>query len=210
MTTNARAGLAIIIGSVAGLATMAMHPTGHDVIASAAAGDGNLLNVGAHSLAIAGEALLLAAMLAVTARLSSARDLAVTAYVTWALATFCIIVAAVASGFIASAVAADAAELEGAARDLLMNSYHYTGEVNQAFAKVGVSLSGVAIILWSVAMIRTGFSRALGWYGISFAALVLAGLGTGHLRLDIHGFGAVMIGQSVWMIWTGTLMRQPE
>lgn len=185
-------------------------PTGHEVIASAASGGHNLLNVGAHSLALGGVALLLTGMLAVTARLNAARELAVSAYVACALGAFCIVIAGIASGFLATGVAADAAELEGAARVTMMAMFHYTGRVNQAFAKVSVTFSAAAIIRWSIAMARTGFSRALGIYGMSFTALVPAAMAAGQLTLDIHGDGAVMIGQSVWMIWTGVLMRRLE
>jgi hypothetical protein len=29
---------------------------------------------------------------------------------------------------------------------------------------------------------------------------------SGHLRLDVHGFGLVVLGQAVWFITVGTLL----
>ena len=73
-------------------------------------------------------------------------------------------------------------------------------------------LGSAAILLWSIAMRRTTeFTRALAWFGILAAVALMLGVASGHLQLDIHGFGAVMLSQAIWLCWTGVmLMRQPD
>jgi hypothetical protein len=39
-------------------------------------------------------------------------------------------------------------------------------------------------------------------------ALVLLAVVIGHLRLDVHGFGAVVIAQGIWMITVGVLLAR--
>ena len=90
-----------------------------------------------------------------------------------------------------------------------MQLFHYTGTINQAFAKVFVGLSALAIAPWSVAMRgHQAFPRGLSLLGM----LVGGGLGIalvgGQLRLDVHGFGAVMIAQSLWTLWVAACLRR--
>src|SRR5438105_3678827 len=210
LTTDAKSGLALILGSLASLAILGLHPTGHDIVASSMQGESNALNTGVHALAIAAEALLVLGTLGLTLRLAGQRDLAVSAFVVFALAMSAMIIAAVASGLIATSVAAAAARAEGSAREAMLSWFHYTGHVNQAFAKVGFSFASVAIGLWSVAMIRDGFSRGLGVFGVVIAAAMLAGFAFSGGRLVIHGFGGlVMLGQTVWTIAAGWLLLKP-
>lgn len=201
MTTDDKAGLALTLGSIAGVAIMALHPTGRDVVANAAAGGHNALNVAVHAVAIAALPLLVLGTLQLTRRLDGARDLAVSAFVLYALYVVAILVAAGASGFVATGVVAHG----GADVSAML---HYTGLVNRAFATIGVGFASAAIVLWSVAASRTGFSRALGVYGVVSGLLVAGGVAVGHLRLDVHGFGVVMVLQAVWMVWAGLLLRR--
>jgi hypothetical protein len=207
MTTDAKAGLALIVGTIAGPVTMGLHPTGHDALANAARGGHNTLTTAVHVLALAAQPLMLLGTLVLTLRLFAQRELAVSAFVVYALATVAVMVAAAASGLIAPNVLAHYGAAQGAARDAMMAGLHYTGVINQAFAKVYVAFASVAIILWSAAMLRGGgFSRALAVYGVVLSAVLLVGLLAGHLRMNVHGFGVVVVGQGLWMTWTGVLL----
>lgn len=208
MTTGSKAFVALTAGSLAGLVTMAVHPTGHDVIANASAGGGNWLNAFAHGLALGAQPLLLIGTLALTQRLAAQRDLAVSAYVFYALAVVAVLIAAVASGFISPSVVRGYADADEAARAAMLGAMQYTGRVNQAFAKVHVGFSSVAILLWSLAMLRSSWGRGLPWFGIVTSLAALLGVLSGQLRLDIHGFGAVVLAQGAWMIWSGARLRE--
>jgi len=84
---------------------------------------------------------------------------------------------------------------------------HYNFFVNQGYAQVFVASSSVAILLWSVAMLRKrDSSQGLAIYGCILGTVTLLALFSGHLRLDTHGFGAVALGQAIWFIIAGSLL----
>src|SRR5262245_22585272 len=91
-------------------------------------------------------------------------------------------------------------------RTLVRQLFFYNGSINQAFAKVHTVASSVAIVLWSVAMLRTRFSRALGWVGCVIGTVVALAILTARLPLNVHGFGMVVLAQGLWMAWTGVLL----
>lgn len=210
MTRDAKAGVALTCGSVAILATMVLHPTGADTLHNAGAGAPNTLARGVHALAIGAMPLLLAGMLAVTWRLRARAELAVLAFTAYALGVVAVMMAAAMSGFIATSLADLAPTLDGAARDAVMQQFHYTGTLNQAFAKIYVCLAGSAFLLWSIAMRDTGgFPRALSWFGIVAGAAQLVAIASGRLPMNVHGFGAVVLLQSIWTMWVARALTRP-
>lgn len=209
MTTDQKASIALILGPLAGLVTMALHPTGHEIAASIAGGGAGGLNTFAHSLALFGQSLILMGTLRLTLRFSTHRDLAVAGYICFAMASVAILLATVASGFIATGLLQSEAEREGPSRDAISSALHYTSLINQSFAKVYVAFSSAAIVIWSLAMARgREFSRGLAVYGIVSGIAFLAGILSGLLPLDIHGFGSVVLGQAVWLIWAAMVLRR--
>jgi hypothetical protein len=206
MKRDAVSGAALIVGTVSGLVTMALHPSGHQLMA-----DYDRiapLAVAVHVLALAGMPITFLGALGLTRRLSS--ETATAALVAYGFATVAAMSAAVASGLIAPHVAGwtlqAAMEDRGACRALL----RYNGEINQAFAKVFVAASSVAILLWSLAILaaRT-FARAAGILGCLIGALALIGILSGSLRLDVHGFGLVVLAQGIWTLLVGVLLIRP-
>jgi hypothetical protein len=96
---------------------------------------------------------------------------------------------------------------EVGSRDMWNIAFHLSGDLNQAFALVFVVASSAAILLWSIAILRSGiFSRALGIYGCFVAPLTLIAVLSGHIRLNVHGFGIVVLSQAVWFISAGVLL----
>lgn len=196
------AAVALVVGVLAAAVTMALHPTGSDVVRNAAAGTSNALATGVHVLAMLAQPLLLAGTLALTRRLRARPDVATGAFIFYAFAGVAGVFAAATSGLVAPAVLRGLAEADPPTRDAMQRLHHYTGLLNQAFATLHVLFGGIAILLWSVAMraVRS-FSRALGAYGLVLGAALLLGIASGHLRLDVHGFGAVVLGEGVWLAW---------
>lgn len=71
-----------------------------------------------------------------------------------------------------------------------------------------MAASSAAIGLWSMEIVRTGqLRRSAGILGCAVAALALLALFSGHLRLDVHGFGAVVLAQATWLIVVGLELR---
>ncbi len=73
-----------------------------------------------------------------------------------------------------------------------------------------VVASSLAIMLWSAEVVRSRrMARATGVAGLAVGAGVLVGFLSGHLSLDVHGFGIVTFAQSGWLIWLGILLCRP-
>ncbi|HZJ70531.1 MAG TPA: hypothetical protein VFF36_06320, partial [Planctomycetota bacterium] len=83
----------------------------------------------------------------------------------------------------------------------------------QGFAKVHLVASSLAIVLWSVAILRGGaLHRAAGWAGLVAGGGVLVSFFFGGLHLDVHGFGHMVLLQAAWLVTVGALLwrgREP-
>lgn len=181
MTSNERGGLALVLGAAALVGVMVVHPTGPD-----AAGAGHGLSTAVHTVAILAELTLLLGALRLTVHLAAMHDTAIAAFITYAASTMSLIIAAVAAGWMDPSVAAT---------------------INGPFATVGFGLAAIAIVLWSVAIWRTGFSRTLGTFGAAIGATTLGGMMHGA-TLALHGFGGiVLLALTVWMASTGLMLR---
>jgi hypothetical protein len=200
-------GLAMIAGVMMGLTTMALHPTGHDVARDMATQ--GALAVAVHALAIAAAPVALFGALALTRALAVDDGLAELALAFQALALFAALMAATASGLLGPGLIASAMAAQGDERVVAAALLRYNGALNQAFARVLVGASSVAIALWSVEMLRTRrLGRGTAVYGLVVSLVTLAVLVSGNLRLDVHGFGAVVLAQGVWTVLVGVrLMR---
>jgi hypothetical protein len=209
MSDDRLGGIALIAGTGMLLVTMATHPTGQDI---ATRSQGTvLLNMLVHTLAMASMPVSLLGGIALWKRLDDRSRLALSALVFFGLAMVAGTSAATISGFVApniiqrmqSAAAGDAKYWDAVS--------HLSWWMNQAFARVLVLATWTAIWLWSVAM-RRGQSL-IPWvanYGLVLAPLVLLVVGSGHIQLDVHGFGAVVLLQSVWFVAAGVgLYRLP-
>ena len=116
--------------------------------------------------------------------------------------------ASVASGMIATSIAVRIAEASPA-DPIWQALYRYTGEWNQAFAMVFVVGSSIALLFWSIAIVKSGaLARGLGTYGYVLAPITLLAVLSGHIRLNVHGFGTIIVAQAVWWIIAGVQLRK--
>lgn len=210
MNRDRNSGLALIAGGVITLIVAVSHPTGNDIVNAAADGLTSTTTI-VHAAAIAAEVLLAFGAIALTQRLIAVRDLSVGAMVAYTLGTIALIVAAVASGWLAPAALHGGASPDGTVSDIASALFHLTGRINQSFAAIGFALTSAAILLWSVAMLRLRTSRALALLGCIVALVVLGGILTGR-SLSLHGLGGMaMLGMTIWFVWVGaTLLRAPS
>ncbi len=204
MTDDRMSGWALIAGSVASIITMSLHPTGHDLFAPGQFHSMARLGVAVHALALVSLPVLLFGACGLSQRLASAGRLAFAALVTYGFALVAVMNAAVFSGLVAPGIAGRIIDAGDQGGDAWRIAFRYNGDLNQAFALVFVVASSTAILLWSIAILRNGvLSRSLGIYGCIFAPIALLAVLSGHLRLDVHGFGAIMLGQAIWFVSAG-------
>lgn len=190
----------MIGGAVLGVITMAFHPTGADQAR---------LGVAVHALALFSVPLSFYGGWVLTRRLSAAGALAELGLGFYGLSAVAAAVAAAASGLIAPELFARAAGLEDQAAAAADAVIRYNHSVNQAFARILVATSSVAIAVWSVEIARSGLlRRGIGVFGCAAASLILLALFWGGLRMDVHGFGAVVLVQAIWLILVGSELRR--
>ncbi len=201
--------IALIIGAVGGVVTMLFHPTGHDLLAQSGemARRSQMIGVAAHSLALFSTPILFFGFLGLSRQLDLNRPLVVAALVSYSFGVVAVMCAAVFSGLVATPLAGQMSEADEATRQVLNGFFSYTGLLNQGFAKVFVVASSIAVILWSISLWRLrGWMQALAVMGCVIGAVSLAAFFAGHLRLNVHGFGLFLFGQSVWTILLGVFL----
>ena len=211
MTDDRKSGLALIAGMVGTIITMAFHPTGHDLAAPEHAASMMQVNVAVHSLALVCIPILFLGALGLTRRLASPNRLALAGLVLFGFAEVAVMIAATASGLVAPGLIHHMSADPGMA-DTWRAVLQLDGHLNQAFALIFVVASSVAIVLWSAAILKGNtFSRGLGIYGCILGPLTVIAVLSGHLHLNVHGFGLIMLGQAIWFICCGvTLWRFKE
>ena len=193
---------ALIVGALIPALIIALHPTGHD-IAGDPGGSIALVNVVVHSTMIAAQPLVLFGLLGLSRRLGWS-DLATAATVFFGVAAMTGIFAAVMSGFVAPTVVDGATHGDVMSEGLLA----FTGALNQGFAKVFLAMEAVAILLWSLALIRQRTLPAwLGYYGALAAAVVAMIPGRGSVGVTEMMLATYL--PAVWMLGVGMALLKP-
>jgi len=188
MPPERRAAIALLIGVLAPLLIMGMHPTGGDITR----GGARLVTINhwVHGVSLAAQPVVFLGLLGLWRSVRS--DLATAALLFYGFGIVAILSAAVLSGFVAPDVVADR---------LLLG---YTGMLNQAFAKVSVAAIGASLILWGAALWpiggRSGFARLPAAAGVMIGAVLALGILTGWLRLTVRGIVIVTLLQGIWIL----------
>jgi hypothetical protein len=221
MTDDRKSGTALIAGSLGGILTMAIHPTGAGSLTPGQVEHLALVSGIAHSIAMLSFLLLFLGACGLTRRLAAfARTpdpdrLAFAAIVTFGFACVAVLIATAVSGFIVPDILRHMAR-DGAATvpqyRLIVDAVF---QFNQAFARIFSVGASVAIALWSVSALRNGgIGRGIAIYGCIVATLLTAGIVVGHLRLNVHGMAVVVLGQVIWFIVAGAQLcrrqNQPQ
>jgi len=203
MNRERTSGILLIAGALAGVVVMALHPTAHGVMAPGSGASVGHLNRMVHGLAIAAAPVVFFGLVGLGRRLGPG-DLTTAALVACGFGATAILGAAIASGFVATEVIEWVRDGEGLARENGHLLLDYTSLWNQAFAKVYAAAMSAGILLWSAAIVSTGrMARSIGYAGIAIGAAALLGILSGHVRMSIHGFGAIVVLHAVWMVAVG-------
>jgi hypothetical protein len=212
MNENRMSGLALILGSVGSIITMGLHPTGHDLLAPGQLTPVMHMVVFVHSLALICLPVMFFGAWGLTRRLASPSRLSTLALVFYGFAMMATMNAAAISGFMTPYIAQQMALPDPAMHDMWHMILHYNGQLNQTFALVLVMAASVAILLWSISMLKSKkFAAALGIYGCVLGTVTIILVGSGHVKLGVHGFGMIVVAESIWYVIVGVmLMRMRE
>lgn len=206
MTDDRKSGIALIAGSLGGILTMAIHPTAAatsltpEQVAHLLAMSG-----AAHSLAMISVVLLFLGACGLTGSIAAADRISFAAIITFGFACVAVFIATAVSGFIVPSIMKHMLRDDPAAAHQWQIVIAGIFQINQAFARIYSVAASLAIILWSTSALRNGgFGRGVAIYGCIVSALIVLGIGVGHLRLDVHGMTAVWLGQAIWFILVGS------
>jgi len=200
MTNQKIHSLALLIGMAAGIVTMSIHPTGIDLHATAEAITRvNHINIATHVLGLASIPVTVLGFFGVSSRLGWKNLPGLSAFIIYCFASIALMLAAVADGLIGPSLLQEALNVDDAQRQMILMALQYNFQLNQALAKVYVVASSCAFFLWSLALIRCGkIERYLGIAGGMAGACGLIALLSGHVHMDAHGFGLIVLVQAVW------------
>ena len=202
-------GVALIAGSLGGIVTMIFHPAGHDLLAQAdqIARRNETITVATHALALASIPALLFGFSGLSWRLGWGRPPAAAAFIAYAFGAAAAMCAAVINGLAGPVLTRQILSADEPARQVLNAVFLNNTMLNQAFSKVFAAASSTGIALWSVSILKGGrFWRSVGIIGCVVGAVGLVGLLTGHLRMNVHGFGLLVFAESVWTIMVGLFL----
>jgi hypothetical protein len=204
MTDNRLAAVALIVASCGSIITMALHPSGH--IAQDQLDRTVRMIIVVHSVALAWIPAQFLGSWVLSRQIDRSGRLGVIGLVLYGLALIVIANAAVADGLVMPQVLRQIVASAGSQSTLddWRMLARYTFYWNQGYAQVFTASSSAAIAAWSVGIWRSGgFARGLAIYGVALALVTVAFLFSGRLPLDVHRFGAVVLGQAIWFTIAG-------
>lgn len=208
MNDNRLGGLALMLGAVSGIITLTFHPGGGGQHHVSPAQFEMLIAViiGVHAFAITGLPVSFAGALALTRRIDSPLRLAVLGLIVYGFGLVAMMAAATISGLVSPGILRQIVA-HSAASDQWQTLMTYNHSINQGFACVGTVAFSVAILFWSILIIkRQTLPIALGIYGIISAIAVVVSLFAGLLDLDLHGFRIITLVQAIWFFLAGMFL----
>lgn len=202
-------GVALIAGALGGIITMLFHPTGHDLLTQAdqTARRNEMITVATHSLALISIPVSVFGFLGLSRKLGWERPLISAAFVAYSFGQVAVMCAAVINGLVAPVLTRQILTADESTQQILRSLLLNNSLLNQAFSKVFVVAESVAILLWSVCIMKSGrFAQSIGIIGYAIGISSLVALLFGHFRLNVHGFGLLVFGQATWSISLGLLL----
>jgi len=210
LPSGRQAGAAIIIASLLSVVLMALHPhyesrTAADFIEESSRKA--LVNGVIHGGLIALIGVLVSGLSCFASRLGPGSAAVRAGLVAYVMGAAAMMAAALVSGLI---IPEFVSEFEGRPNEelaMMRLGIALCHAANQVCSRMGVLAMAVAIALWSAELARRpGGPRVAGVLGLVTAAGLALALLTGHLRMNIHGVGAFLIGQTVWCVAVALLL----
>jgi hypothetical protein len=154
-----------------------------------------------HSLALASIPVIFLGVWGMTGRIGGADRLAWAGLVLYSLASIAVMNAAVFDGLMAPVLMRKIVAASAETRDMWQALMNFNFQMNQAFARVYAVGSSLAVVLWSVSILRyRTLGRGVGVYGVVLGVATAVGICSGFLTPDRHGFGMLIFGQAIWFL----------
>jgi hypothetical protein len=155
MKLNHQYGFALIAGTLMAGLTMSVHPTHVDSSTTAATLAHQMqVLVAVHALALLSVPISVFGFVGVTRRLGWDKPEVLLAFIVYSFSAISIVFAAIADGLINAAILPRLLGADPASSQILKAAIEYNHQLNQACAQVYVIGSSLAILLWSVALMK--------------------------------------------------------
>ena len=199
MTDERRSAIALIAGSAGMIITMIFHPGGK--IAPEQLEQVIRLNIAVHSLALASIPVLLLGAWGLSRRLDGGDRLAWAGLVLFALASIAVMNAGTLNGLVAPKLMRQIVAATPETRGTWQMLLNYNFQINQAFARLYSVGASLAILLWSVAILRyRAMGRGVGIYGVVLGSVTAVAICSGLLTPDRHGFAILIFAEAIWFL----------
>jgi hypothetical protein len=199
MTDERRSAIALIAGSAGMIITMIFHPGGK--IAPEQLEYFIRLDIAVHSLALASLPVLFLGAWGMSRRLDGGDRMAWAGLVLFALASVAVMNAGTLNGLVAPKVMRQIVAATPETRGTWQAIANFSFQMNQAFSRLYAVGASLAILLWSVAILRyRALGRGVGIYGLVLGPVIVVAICSGLLTPDRHGFAMLIFGQAIWFL----------
>ena len=194
-------GVAILVSVALMTVTVGLHPAGGGIEHLTRI---TTLIVVTHTIAIISVPILLFGAWGITKKLGTDSGLAVAGLITFSTGLFAVLIAAALNGlalpfFVNGLKNADAKTLEEAGLIL-----RYGFAINQAFDVIFIIFLSAAVIIWSVAILRSKKMPVwLAVFGLVAGSAAIIALASGVVLTHLQGFRFFMAGFILWLICAG-------
>jgi len=205
---NYYSGIALITGSILSIIAMTLHPSGgsFEYLLKIS----NII-IASHSFALLSVPAILFGFWGLTRRLAPAEILATGGFITICIGMFAVTCAAAINGLAMPFFVNQYRDATAEKISLLKPVMRYSWALNHAFDYVFIGAACVAVLLWSVAIIKTKvFPKWVGYLGIATAISAVAAIIAGFVFVDLTGFRVFIAGFVLWVVITGVFLKRQE
>jgi hypothetical protein len=163
-----------------------------------------------HSIALLSLPLWFIGALGLSRKLDSAGHTAIVPLTFYGFGIAALLSCVIFDGLVMPGLARQIVEAVPEARQGWRIAFNANEVVATAFMDVFQVALSLAMILWSVMIVRKGvLSRSLGYFGLLVGASTLLALFGGHLDHSHHAFALSIFLQNVWLIAAGIALALP-
>ncbi|MDH3494712.1 MAG: hypothetical protein OEM82_14250 [Acidobacteriota bacterium] len=194
-------GIAVLV-SVAFLTfTVGLHPAGGGIEHLIEA---TPLIVSTHTIAIISVPVLLYGMFGFSRLLGFDSNLSIAGLITFSTSMFAVIIAAALNGLALPFFISGLKDADENTLDVSRQILRYGFSVNQAFDVIFIIFVSAAVVIWSIAILKSkNFPAWLGVFGLLAGSLALITLASGFVLTQLSGFRVFMAGFILWLVAAG-------
>lgn len=202
------AGISLIIGAILMIITMVMHPVGGSFQQLLKI---STLGIITHTIAIFSVPFTIFGFWGLTKGFPDQKALPMAAFITGAIGLFAAVLAAAINGLTLPFFVERYANASPETLEIVQVVISYSSSLNHAFDYILIGGLCEAILLWSIAILRTGiFPKWVSYLGILTGLGFLGALISGFVLVDLHGFRIFIFGIVLWILAIGFLLQRAK